>query len=99
MKSEFRYAVHPADAMNYDTERIRKEFLIDNIFVPDEIFMVYSLYDRYIVGGAMPVTGSLRLDPVDELKAGEFLDRREMGIINVGGDAEIRAGEAAYQLG
>ncbi len=99
MKTDLRYAVHPADAINYDTERIRKEFLIENIFVPDEIFLVYSLYDRYIVGGAMPVAGSLRLDPVDELKAGEFLDRREMGIINVGGDAEIKAGETAFHLG
>ena len=55
MKVELRYAAHPDDVKKYDTERLRKEFLIENIFLPDEISLVYSLYDRYIVGGAMPL--------------------------------------------
>ena len=55
MKVELRYASHPNDAKNYDTARLRKEFLIENIFIPDEIILVYSMYDRYMVGGAMPV--------------------------------------------
>ena len=99
MKTELRYAGHPADVKSYDTERIRREFLVEKVFVRDEISLVYSLYDRYIVGGAMPVEKSLRLEPVDELKATEFLDRREMGIINVGGNAEITAGGVVYKLG
>jgi 4-deoxy-L-threo-5-hexosulose-uronate ketol-isomerase len=98
MKVELRYAGHPADVKGYDTERIREEFLIENIFIKDEISLVYSLYDRYMVGGAMPVTKSLKLEPVDELKATEFLDRREMGIINIGGDSEITAGGIVYQI-
>jgi 4-deoxy-L-threo-5-hexosulose-uronate ketol-isomerase len=55
MKTELRYAAHPDDVKKYDTRRLRKEFLIENIFVPGEISLVYSLYDRFIVGGAMPV--------------------------------------------
>lgn len=98
MKTELRYAAHPGDVKNYDTARLRHEFLIENIFVADEISLVYSLYDRYIVGGAMPVANTLKLESPDELKAGNFLDRREMGIINVGGDAIIEAGGRNYRL-
>ena len=92
MKTELRYAGHPEDVKGYDTEKLRKEFLIENIFVPDNITLVYSLYDRYVVGGAMPVNKSLKLDTMDDLKASYFLKRREMGIINVGGEAEVEAG-------
>jgi 4-deoxy-L-threo-5-hexosulose-uronate ketol-isomerase len=99
MKTEIRYAGHPLDVKNYDTEKIRKEFLIENIFVKDEICLVYSLYDRYIVGGAYPVTKALTLDTFSELKADSFLNRREMGIINVGGTAEISTNENSYTLG
>jgi 4-deoxy-L-threo-5-hexosulose-uronate ketol-isomerase len=99
MKVEIRYASHPDDAKNYDTKRLRKEFLVENIFIPDEISLVYSMYDRYIVGGAMPVNSELKLETADELKSVNFLDRREMGIINVGGDAIVRAGDIQYNLG
>lgn len=99
MKVELRYASHPEDAKNYDTARLRKEFLIEKIFVADEISLVYSMYDRYIVGGAMPLNNELKLETIDELKSVNFLDRREMGIINVGGDAIITAGNNEYELG
>jgi 4-deoxy-L-threo-5-hexosulose-uronate ketol-isomerase len=99
MKIELRYAAHPDDVKNYDTERLRKEFLIENIFVADKISLVYSMYDRYMVGGAMPVNKQLKLETTDELKSLEFLDRREMGIINVGGDAVIVTSEKTYDLG
>jgi 4-deoxy-L-threo-5-hexosulose-uronate ketol-isomerase len=99
MKIELRYAVHPADFKNYDTMKLRKEFLIENIFVPDQVSLVYSMYDRYIVGGAMPVGSALKLDTTNELKADYFLERREMGIINVGGEAEIEADSAVYKIG
>jgi 4-deoxy-L-threo-5-hexosulose-uronate ketol-isomerase len=99
MKTELRYAGHPADVKNYDTGKLRQEFLIENIFVPGEISLVYSMFDRYIVGGAMPLKESLRLEPFDDLKATNFLDRREMGIINIGGAAEIRADEVTFGIG
>ena len=99
MKTELRYAAHPEDVKNWDTARLRKEFLIENIFVPEEISMVYSMYDRFIAGGAMPVKKQLELEPPDELKSGQFLDRREMGIINIGGDAVIHASGKNYKIG
>ena len=98
MKTELRYAHHPDDFKHYDTARIRKEFLIEKLFVPDEICLTYTLYDRYIVGGAMPVSTSLKLEPFSELKAASFLDRREMGIINVGGEAIVQADGIQYRL-
>lgn len=99
MKVELRYASNPADFRSYDTARIRKEFLIEKVFIPDEISLVYSLYDRYMVGGAMPVNKALKLESPDELKSEQFLDRREMGIINIGGDAEIDTAGKKYKLG
>jgi 4-deoxy-L-threo-5-hexosulose-uronate ketol-isomerase len=99
MKIELRYAVHPADFKQYDTTKLRKEFLIENIFIPDEISMVYSMYDRYMVGGAMPLKKQLKLETPDDLKASYFLERREMGIINVGGAAVIEAGGTSYNIG
>jgi 4-deoxy-L-threo-5-hexosulose-uronate ketol-isomerase len=99
MKLELRYASQPFDAKQYDTVRLRKEFLIENVFEEDEISLVYSMYDRYIVGGAMPVLKELSLTTPAELKAEQFLDRREMGIINVGGNALINAGGIVFELG
>jgi len=98
MKTELRYASHPADAKSYDTARLRKEFLIEKIFIPDEISLVYSLYDRYIVGGAMPVRTKLILETASDLKSENFLDRREMGIINIGGDAEVHTGTGIFKI-
>jgi 4-deoxy-L-threo-5-hexosulose-uronate ketol-isomerase len=99
MKVELRYATHPDDFKKYDTAKLRKEFLIEKIFFPDEIYLVYSMYDRYIVGGAMPHDKALNLESADELKAAYFLERREMGIINVGGSAEIDADGNTFSIG
>ena len=98
MKAELRNAVHPDDFKSYGTEKIRKEFLIEKIFEKDEILVVYSMYDRYMVGGAMPVSKALELETTDDLKASFFLERREMGMINVGGPAVIETGDGDYQL-
>lgn len=95
---ELRYAAHPDDARGYDTKRLRKDFLIENIFTPDEVNMVYSMYDRMIVGGAMPRQEALHLEAIDPLKQSIFLHSREMGIFNVGGPGIIRVGEATYEL-
>ena len=98
MKIDLRYASHPDDVKCYDTEKLRRAFLIEKVFEKDEISLVYSMYDRYIAGGAMPVSKELKLETADELKAEQFLDRREMGIINVGGNAIIEAGGKTYEL-
>jgi len=96
---EERYPVHPEDFRRfYDTQKIREEFLIEKIFANDEINLVYSSYDRYIVGGAKPVKEKLNLESIDPLKADFFLKRREMGIINVGGKGIIEADAETYEL-
>ena len=95
---EIRYAAHPEDARSYDTKRIRRDFLIEKVFSADEVNMVYSMYDRMVVGGAMPVKEVLKLEAIDPLKAPYFLTRREMGIFNVGGPGVVRAGDAIFQL-
>ena len=99
MQIDLRYSHHPGDFKSYDTARIRKEFLVENIFIPGEICLTYSMYDRFIVGGAMPVQAPLMLETFDALKAPDFLHRRELGIINVGGEAEVMAGGVSYRLG
>ncbi len=96
---ELRYATHPDDAVAYDTQRLRKEYLVENIMVPGEVNMVYSFYDRYIVGGAVPVNEELLLEPIDPLKADYFLERRELGIINVGGPGIVKTDGTKYELG
>ena len=95
---ELRYAAHPEDAKQYDTKRIRRDFLIEKVFTPNEVNMVYSMYDRMIVGGAMPAGEVLVLEAIDPLKAPFFLTRREMGIFNVGGPGVVKAGEAVFEL-
>ena len=92
---EVRYAAHPEDARHYDTARLRRDFLIEHLFVADEVNMVYSMYDRMIVGGAMPVDESLPLEAIDPLKAPFFTTRREVGIYNVGGDGIVCVGPTA----
>lgn len=98
MRFNERFAVHPEDFTSYGTEKIRQEFLVSEIFSPDEILLEYSLYDRYIVGGAMPVTKKLKLESFDSLKAGTFLARRELGAINVGGKGMVTADAEKYEL-
>ncbi len=95
---EVRPASHPLDAKQYDTTRLRKEFLIEKLFAADEVNMVYTMYDRLIVGGAMPVKEALKLENVDPLKAPFFLHRRELGIVNVGGAGTVTVDGTAYKL-
>lgn len=93
-----RYATNPTDANNYDTTRLRNDFLITNLFKSDEINLVYSHYDRYIVGGARPGKPDLKLETIDPLKAEYFLERREMGVINVGEKGTVTVDGTDYIL-
>ncbi len=100
MKTNYqvRYAAHPRDAKGYDTARLREDFLIEKVFAADEVNMVYSMYDRMVVGGAMPVDEDLKLEAIDPLKAEYFLSRRELGIFNVGGKGRVKVGEESFEL-
>ncbi len=95
---ELRYAAHPEDVKHYDTARLRRDFLIETLFVDNEVNMVYSMYDRMVVGGAMPAGEELLLEAIDPLKASHFTTRREVGIFNVGGDGLVRVGNDTFEL-
>ena len=82
---ELRTAASPRDVKHYTTERLREEFLIDDLFQPDVIKLVYSHIDRIITGSAVPVKETLKLTAGDELRAQYFCERREIGVINIGG--------------
>ncbi len=95
---ELRTACSPLDMKHYDTTRLRKEFLIDDLFKADDVKMVYSHIDRIITGSAVPVTKALTLDAGDELRAEYFLQRREIGIINIGGEGTVTVDGTVYTL-
>lgn len=83
MKMEVRYANHPDDSKHYTTEELRKHYLIEKVFEEDEICLTYSHQDRIIAGGIMPCQKTLKLEAGDCLRADYFLQRRELGIINI----------------
>ena len=95
---EIRYAANPEDACRYDTARLRRDFLVERVFAEDEVNMVYSMYDRMVVGGAMPVHEALTLEAIDPLKADYFTQRREVGVYNVGGAGTVRVGDETFVL-
>ena len=95
---EVRTACSPNDMKHYTTERLREEFLIQNLFEADKINLVYSHIDRIITGAAVPVNEKLALTAGDELRAEYFLQRREMGLINIGGDGIITIDGRVYEV-
>ncbi len=93
-----RFAIHPDHFKTLDTAQIREAFLIGNLFEKDQITHTYTHYDRLIVGGANPVSKSISLEPLPQLKANYFLERRELGIINVGSTGSIIVDGKQYTL-
>jgi 4-deoxy-L-threo-5-hexosulose-uronate ketol-isomerase len=92
------HSVHPADFKSYDTQRIRDNFLIDGLVEGDAIHCVYTHYDRMIVGAAKPVNRELELANYPNLRAEYFLERREIGIINVAGDGIVTSDGQSFIL-
>ena len=95
---ETRYASSPQAVKEYNTAQLRSEFLIDNLMEVGKVNLTYSHYDRYIAGSAVPVQ-PLTLETIDPLKSSYFLERRELGIINVGGNGTVTADGIFYELG
>jgi 4-deoxy-L-threo-5-hexosulose-uronate ketol-isomerase len=96
---EIRYASHPHEVKGYDTAKLREHFLIDKLFVPDRLELVYSHIDRFIVGGAYPVQEAVALEAdTREMGAAYFLERREIGIINIGGKGIVTVDGTDYGL-
>jgi len=97
-KCEVRYASHPNDVKSYDTTKIREHFLVEKLFVEDELNITYSMVDRMVAGGAMPVKESIELEALPIFKADYFTSRRELGVVNIGGEGIISVGDDVYSL-
>lgn len=95
---DIRFAVHHREFKNMDTSALRENFLMENLFQTDQVSMVYTHYDRLIIGGTVPVKHPVRLETLDPLKSEYFLQRRELGIINIGGKGIIVADGVQYSL-
>lgn len=95
---QVRYAVGPNETRQFNTTELRDNFLIDTLFSPDSLQLCYSHYDRVIVGGAMPVSGPVELPTYPELRSDFFLERRELGVINVGGAGSVTVDGQSYEL-
>ncbi len=92
------YSTHPSDFKKYDTKEIREKYLIDNLFAAGEVVMNYSFDDRIIVGSVVPTEGGLEIGKVEELKSEFFLERREMGVINIGNKGTITIDGTDYVM-
>lgn len=100
---DIRYSCNQRDFKRYTTEEARKEFLIENLYVPDEVVAVYSHVDRMVTMGVMPVTQSVSIDKgIDIWKnfgTSYFLERREIGIFNIGGSGTVSVDGTVYPMG
>ena len=95
---EVRFQNSPKETAGMSTQDLRDNFLLENLMVNDEVRLVYSHYDRVIVGGVKPIAITVLLEADAELRADYFLERRELGIINVGGDGVVEAGDETFSL-
>ena len=86
------------DYKHYDTARLREEYVVEDVFGVDDIHLTYSYIDRIIFGGVIPVNEEVVLGSAPELRAEHFLDRREMGVINIGGDGFITVDGTRYDV-
>ncbi|HRF68032.1 MAG TPA: 5-dehydro-4-deoxy-D-glucuronate isomerase [Muribaculum sp.] len=91
-------ACHPDDVKHYDTEQLRSHFMMPEVMEQDKINLTYSLYDRIVYGGVVPVTKTMELETIDPLKSEYFLERRELGVINIGGDGIVSVDGKDYEL-
>ena len=95
---EERFQHHPDEVKRMDTEALRAAFALTGLMSPDALTCTYSHYDRTVIGGCVPVSGPLTLGTYEQLKSGYFLERRELGIINVGGEGSITADGTTYEM-
>jgi 4-deoxy-L-threo-5-hexosulose-uronate ketol-isomerase len=98
LQTHTRYAIHPATAKTLDTDQLRDHFLVDGLFADGKIKLIYSHYDRLILGSAVPGSGTLTLDKVAETGTATFLERREMAVLNVGGTGTVSVAGDTHSL-
>src|SRR5690606_35310108 len=96
---ESRYAIGPNESKSLDTTGLRENFLIEKLFFEDQVHFVYTHYDRYMAGGAFPVSKKVKLETIEPLlKEPYFLSRREVGIINVGGNGKVAVDGETFEV-
>ena len=98
LKTQTRYAIDPPTAAALDTDGLRDHFHVDGLFAEGEINLTYSHYDRLIIGSAVPGAGTLTLDHMPETGTAGFLERRELGILNIGATGTVRVAEVDHAL-
>lgn len=98
MKLDIRYSNHPEDAKHYTTEEQRRHFLVEKVFIEDEINLTYSHQDRVVFGGATPVSKKLTLEAGKDFGTQYFLERRELGIINIAGAGRVILDGVSYDM-
>ena len=100
---DIRYSANPKDVKRFTTQELREEFLIENLYRPDEVVAVYSHVDRMVTLGCMPVREAVPIDKGIDVWANfgtrYFLERREIGIFNIGGAGTISVDGTVYKLG
>ncbi len=95
---ETRHAVHQDHARTMGTEELRKHFLAEGMFKDGQIRLVYTHYDRFVLGGAVPAGRSLTLDKVEETRTATFLERRELGVVNIGDAGSVAANGETFAM-
>lgn len=95
---EERWGTHPNDVKKYDTEQLRKEFLVEKLFEADSVLMTYTHNDRLIIGGALPVKEALKLETVELIRSEYFCERRELGIICIESEGLVVVDGIEYEL-
>lgn len=98
MQIEVRQVCHPDAVRTFDTEALRRHFLIERLFAADDIVLTYSHIDRLVIGGAMPIAGGLDLTSPKPIGSPSFLDRRELGVVNLGGPGTVRTDGETHDL-
>ena len=98
MRIEVRQAVHPEAVRRADTDELRRHFLVETLFSPGEVLLTYSHADRLVIGGAVPAGAPLDLPAPPPFGTSHFLERRELGIVNIGGAARVSVGGETYAL-
>jgi len=96
---DIRYASHPNEVKKYDTSELREHFLMESLFAPNELVLTYTHVDRFIVGGVLPLENTVKLEADSkEMGAEYFLERREVGIINIGGRGSVQVDGTVYEM-
>jgi 4-deoxy-L-threo-5-hexosulose-uronate ketol-isomerase len=98
MTIEIRQVSHPDAVKRFDTQELRRHFLIEQLFISGEVLLTYSHIDRLIVGGAMPVEQPIELPTPKAVGTDAFLKRRELGVINIGGEGRVRVAGETHEL-